>query len=55
MQIILEKCKCVEIEASKQIIFLENAFLNAQQMPIQQVIHICLSSHNIIQQDLSNL
>jgi mRNA degradation ribonuclease J1/J2 len=41
--IILDKYKCEEIEEFKHIKKLENAFLNAQQMSIQQVVHICLS------------
>jgi len=43
MWIILEKCKHEETKAYKQIIFFKNAFKNAQQMLIQQVVHICLS------------
>jgi hypothetical protein len=43
MQIILDKCKNEETETCRRIKKLRNAFLNAQQMLIQQAIHICLS------------
>jgi hypothetical protein len=43
MKIILDKCEHEQIEASKCIKKLRNAFLNAQQMSIQQVVHITLS------------
>ncbi len=43
MQIILDKCKNEETKTPRQIKKLRNAFLNAQQMLIQQAIHICLS------------
>jgi hypothetical protein len=43
MKIILNKCKHEQIEASKHIKKLRNAFLNGQQMSIQQVVHITLS------------
>jgi hypothetical protein len=40
MKIILNKCKHIHMNALKR---LGNAFLNAQQMSIQQVVHITLS------------
>jgi hypothetical protein len=43
MQIILDKCKNEETKTPRQIKKLRNAFLNAQQMLIQQAVHICLS------------
>jgi hypothetical protein len=43
MQIILDKCKNEEIKTPWQIKKLGTAFLNAQQMLIQQAVHICLS------------
>jgi hypothetical protein len=43
MKIILNKCKHEQIEAFKCIKKLGNAFLNAQQMFVQQVVHITLS------------
>ncbi len=39
----MDKCKCEEIETYEWIKKLRNAFLNAQQMSIQQAVHICLS------------
>jgi hypothetical protein len=54
MRIIWDKCKCEKTKAFEQIKKLRNAFLNAQQMSIQQAIHICLSIPYIIQQDHSN-
>jgi hypothetical protein len=43
MQVILDKCKCEETQASKRIKKLGNAFSNGQQMSIQHAVHICLS------------
>jgi hypothetical protein len=43
MKILLNKCKHEQIEAYECIKKLGNAFLNAQQMSIQQTIHITLS------------
>jgi hypothetical protein len=43
LKIIIDKCKHEKIETFKCIKKLRNAFLNAQQMPIQQVVHITLS------------
>jgi hypothetical protein len=54
MKIILDKCKCEETKTFKQILKLGNVFLNAQQMSIQQVVHICLSIPYIIEQYHSN-
>ncbi len=42
MKIILEKCKFEQIETLKWIKKLGTPFLNAQQMSIQQVVHISL-------------
>jgi hypothetical protein len=42
MQSMLSKCKHEQYETSKQIIKLGNKILNAQQMSIQQVVHISL-------------
>jgi len=44
MQSMLRKCKHEQYEALKQIKKLGNTFLNAQQMSIQQVMHISLSN-----------
>ncbi len=43
MKLLLNKCKHEQIEAYECIKKLGNAFLNAQQMSIQQTIHITLS------------
>jgi hypothetical protein len=43
MKIILNKCRHEQIEVSKCIKKLGNAFLNAQQMSTQQIVHIILS------------
>jgi hypothetical protein len=43
MKILLNKCKHEQIETYECIKKLRNAFLNAQQMSIQQTIHITLS------------
>jgi hypothetical protein len=43
MKIILNKCKHEQKEASKCMKKLGNAFLNAQQMFVQQGVHITLS------------
>jgi len=43
MQSMLKKCKHEQYEAFKQIKKLGNTFLNAQQMSIQQAMHISLS------------
>jgi hypothetical protein len=43
MKIILNKCKHEQTETYEHIEKLGNAFLNAQQMSIQQVVHITLS------------
>jgi hypothetical protein len=43
MKIFLNKCKHEQIETHECIKKLRNAFLNAQQMSIQQTIHITLS------------
>jgi hypothetical protein len=43
MKYILNKWKTEQTKASKWIKELGNAFFNAQQMPIQQVVHISLS------------
>jgi hypothetical protein len=39
MQIILDNCKCEETKTLEQLKKLGNAFLNAQKMSIQQVVH----------------
>jgi hypothetical protein len=43
MKIILNQCKIEQIEAFECIEKLGNAFLNAHQISIQQVVHITLS------------
>ncbi len=45
MQSMLRRCKHERYEAFKQIKTLGNTFLNAQQMSIQQAMHISLSIH----------
>jgi hypothetical protein len=61
LEIILDKCKHEKTKAYEQIKKLRNAFLNAQQMSIQQSIYIYIyiyiyvyPSHYIFQQDHSN-
>jgi hypothetical protein len=46
MQSMLSKCKHEQYETSKQIKKLGNTLLNAQQMSIQQAMHISLSNEN---------
>jgi hypothetical protein len=43
MQILLDKCKCEKTKTFEWTKKLRNAFLNPQQMSIQQVIHLSLS------------
>jgi hypothetical protein len=46
MQFMSNKCKHEQYETSKQIKKLENQFLNAQLMFIQQAVNISLSNEN---------
>jgi hypothetical protein len=48
MQSMLSKCKHEQYEPTEQIKKLGNTFLNAQQMYIQQAMHISLSNENNI-------
>jgi hypothetical protein len=48
MQSMLSKCNHEQYETSKRIKKLGSTFLNAQQMSIQQAVHISLSNENNI-------
>jgi hypothetical protein len=48
MQTMLSKCKHEQYETSEWIKKLGNTFLNAQQIYIQQAMHISLSNENNI-------
>jgi hypothetical protein len=51
MKIILDKCRHEQKKTSKLVKKLENALVNAQQMFIQQVIYIILSTPYTIQKN----